>query len=100
MSQTMLLNIFLGVVFFGSLVAEHYGIVPAGTANIMMAFAGGGAAVSGSITAVRGAPVIAPKTNTPAQATGGVQPVETTQPVVAISPTKSTQSENLTPNHA
>lgn len=58
MTQTMLVNILSAVAFIGSLVLEHFGLVPAGTEKEVLLVVAGLVAGTGSATITKGASVI------------------------------------------
>ncbi len=62
MTQTMLVNILSAVAFIGSLVLEHFGLVPAGTEKEVLLVVAGLVAGTGSAVVTKGASVIT-KTN-------------------------------------
>ena len=58
MSQTMLVNILSAVAFIGSLVLEHFGLVPVGTEQSVLLVVAGLVAGTGSAAALKGQPVV------------------------------------------
>lgn len=69
MTQTMLVNILSAVAFVGSLVLEHFGLVPAGTEKEVLLVVAGLVAGTGSAVVTKGASVI---TKTSSVASQGV----------------------------
>lgn len=58
MTQTMLVNILSAVAFVGSLVLEHFGLVPSGTEKEVLLVVAGLVAGTGSATITKGASVV------------------------------------------
>ena len=63
MTQTMLVNILSAVAFVGSLVLEHFGLVPVGTEKEVLLVVAGLVAGTGSATVTKGASVVASKSS-------------------------------------
>jgi hypothetical protein len=68
-TQTFLVNVVSAVAFIAALALEHFGIVPVGTEKDVLLVVAGLMAGTGSVAAVKGAPVLTPKTTAPAPVT-------------------------------
>jgi hypothetical protein len=66
MTQTFLINVVSAIAFIASLVLEHFGLVPAGTEKDVLLVVAGLLAGTGSVAAVKGAPVLPAKVASPA----------------------------------
>lgn len=81
MTQTMLVNTLSAVAFIGSLVLEHFGLVPTGTEKEVLLVVAGLVAGTGSAVVTKGASVIT-KTSAVASQGGNQAPEPVNDPGV------------------